>query len=313
LMMPLSYQLNNRPWTLCDPGSRTLKLAALAPGNYVLRLGFENVPATIVYFNIAQPWWWQPWAIVCWVLLFLLLVVFIFRWQLRLLARKAQLKTERLELERNLNRSVLTAIRSQMNPHFFFNALNTIQSYIFENDRQNASNYLSKFSRLTRMILEMSDKEQMPLSEEIDALRLYLELEKARFDTDFSFSIELTQGVDQEMLRIPPMLLQPYVENAVKHGLLHKKGPKEVRLQFIRENNLLIVRIDDNGIGRKRSAELNRIRDEHHRSFASEANQKRLELLNKGRSNKLGVEYIDKTDESGNVIGTTVIIIIPIS
>jgi LytS/YehU family sensor histidine kinase len=123
--------------------------------------------------------------------------------------------------------------------------LNTIQSYIFENDRQNASNYLSKFSRLTRMILEMSDREQLPLSEEIDALRLYLELEKARFDTDFSFSIEITRGIDQEMLRIPPMLLQPYVENAVKHGLLHKKGPKEVSLQFVRENNTLIIRIDD--------------------------------------------------------------------
>jgi LytS/YehU family sensor histidine kinase len=118
-------------------------------------------------------------------------------------------------------------------------------------------------------------------------------------------------NVEREMIRIPPMILQPYVENAVKHGLLHKKGEKKLIIRFRREQQLLITEIDDNGIGRKRSMELNRIKNEHHASFATEANQKRLELLNKGRSNKLAVEYTDKTDENGQASGTTVCITIP--
>ncbi|MFN8715327.1 MAG: histidine kinase [Bacteroidota bacterium] len=310
----LYYRLNNQPWVLCENGSRSLKLAALAPGNYTLSFRFgekEITPVSVLRFKISQPWWKTPVAIMIWILIIAALIYLVYRRLLYLQDRKNKEITERLELERNFDRSVLTAIRSQMNPHFFFNALNTIQSYIFENDRQNAGNYLSKFSKLTRMILEMSACEQITLAQETDALQLYLELERARFDTDFEFEMHYESNVEREMIRIPPMILQPYVENAVKHGLLHKKGEKKLTIRFRREQQLLITEIDDNGIGRKRSIELNRIKSEHHASFATEANQKRLELLNKGRSNKLAVEYTDKTDENGQASGTTVCITIP--
>jgi ligand-binding sensor domain-containing protein len=308
----LYYRINNQEWVKCDAGSRTLKLAGLSSGDYSLEFKFGNgTPVSKIRFQIAPPWWKHPLMYVAMVVFVIVLIYFIYRYLLRIQEKKNRQITERLELERNFDRSVLTAIRSQMNPHFFFNALNTIQSYIFENDRQNAGNYLSKFSKLTRMVLEMSGRDLVTLSEETDALQLYLELEKARFTADFSFEMHFADNVDKELIRIPPMLLQPYVENAVKHGLLHKKGKKNLTLNFSREQQLLTVEITDNGIGRKRSLELNKIRSEHHESFSSEANQKRLELLNKGRTNKLGVEYIDKTDDHGMALGTTVIITIP--
>lgn len=310
----LYYRLNDQPWRVCENGSRSLKLAALAPGNYTLSFRFgekETTPIGVMRFNISQPWWKTPAAILIWILIIASLIYLVYRRLLHIQNIKNKAITERLELERNFDRSVLTAIRSQMNPHFFFNALNTIQSYIFENDKLNAGNYLSKFSKLTRMILEMSACEQITLAQETDALQLYLELERARFDTDFVFDMQYESNVEREMIRIPPMILQPYVENAVKHGLLHKKGEKKLTIRFRREQQLLITEIDDNGIGRKRSMELNRIKSEHHASFATEANQKRLELLNKGRSNKLAVEYTDKTDANGQSLGTTVCITIP--
>ncbi|MGL5888370.1 MAG: histidine kinase [Bacteroidia bacterium] len=311
----LYYRLNDQPWTLCENGVRSLKLAALAPGNYTLSFRFgekeKTAPVSVLKFKISQPWWKTPAAILVWILILASLIYLVYRRLLYIQDKKNKEITERLELERNFDRSVLTAIRSQMNPHFFFNALNTIQSYIFENDRQNAGNYLSKFSKLTRMVLEMSASDQITLAQETDALQLYLELEKARFDADFVFEMQFEPNVEKDMIRIPPMILQPYVENAVKHGLLHKKGEKKLTIRFRREQQLLITEIDDNGIGRKRSMELNKIRNEHHASFATEANQKRLELLNKGRSNKLAVEYTDKTDENGQPSGTTVNIIIP--
>lgn len=311
----LYYQLNDQPWIACDNNLRNLKLAALATGSYTLkfRFGSDNAkPISTLKFNILPPWWKRPFAIGLWILIVIIIIYLIYKSLLLAQEKKNKEITERLELERNFDRSVLTAIRSQMNPHFFFNALNTIQSYIFENDRQNAGNYLSKFSKLTRMVLEMSANDLITLAQEVDALQLYLELEKARFDGDFTFEMTFDENVDREMIRIPPMIFQPYVENAVKHGLLHKKGDKHLSLHFTCEQQQLITKIDDNGIGRKRSAELNRIRSEYHASFASEANQKRLELLNKGRNNKLGVEYIDKTNDNGQSAGTTVIISIPL-
>jgi LytS/YehU family sensor histidine kinase len=220
---------------------------------------------------------------------------------------------EKIQLEKSLSKSILTSIKAQMNPHFFYNALNTIQAYIFTNDNRNASSYLAKFSKLTRMILEMSGKEKISLSEEIIALKLYLELEQVRFNDDFEFLIEVDQGIDPEMIKLPSMLIQPYVENSIKHGLLHKKGIKKVVISFLYQDGILKITIDDNGIGRKRSAELNKIRDEVYESFSTDANQKRLEILNRDSNSKISVSYFDKADDYQNSLGTTVVAYIPIN
>ena len=217
-----------------------------------------------------------------------------------------------MQLEQNLSKSVLTSIKAQMNPHFFYNALNTIQAYIFTNDADNASKYLSKFSKLTRKILEMSEADLVKLSEEIDTLKLYLELEQSRFEDDFTFHIYVDDSVDLEMTRLPPMLVQPYVENAIKHGLLHKQGNKTVEIRFEKRDAYIYISIEDNGIGRQMSNELNTIKKNKHKSFATDANAKRIDVLNKSTANQVSFEIIDKMDENNLPTGTCVLLKIPL-
>jgi Histidine kinase/Two component regulator propeller len=314
---PLYYRINETEWMLCSPETRSLLLAALSPGSYHIEFRFGNdtekpMIVSNLNFTIDKPWWYKWWAIVLYAGLFVLVVAFVYQKQIEIQQRKNRMQTEKFDLENKLNRSVLTSIKSQMNPHFFYNALNTIQSFIYTNDKQNAGIYLSKFAKLTRTILEMSDQEEVSLQEEITAIRLYLELEQARFENDFEFTIDVKNGADPEHTRLPSLLLQPYIENAVKHGLLHKKGEKKLNIIFERIASNLIITIDDNGIGRQRSEELNTLRKDKPKSFSTQANQKRLDLLNQERNNLLSVQFIDKTNTNEQACGTTVIITIPI-
>ncbi|WP_461485067.1 sensor histidine kinase, partial [Pedobacter sp.] len=240
-------------------------------------------------------------------------IYLLYRYKLGQNNKNNQEKLDRLSLENSLNQSKLKAIKSQMNPHFFYNALNTIQSYILANEKKQAVNYLSKFANLTRTILDMSEKEEVSLAEEIKTIGFYLDIEKVRFDGDFEYMItEL--GIDtREDIRIPSMLLQPYLENAIKHGLLHKEGAKQLRVVFKKEVDKLMVTIEDNGIGRKKSMELNEIKQLKHRSFATAAMQSRIELLNKNKRNKISVKYLDKVGENQQGVGTVVIIKLPLN
>lgn len=311
---PLYYKINDAEWALASPESRTLKLVSLSPGDYHIRfrLGDGIFPQQEIRFTINKPWWLRAWFLLLCVLLFVAAAYLYFRWRIDVMKRQNKLIQEKMELEKNLNKSMLASIKAQMNPHFFYNALNTIQAFIFSDDKKNASNYLTKFSKLTRMILEFSEKEHITLNEEISALTLYLEIEKVRFNDDFEFHIHVGPEVNTDLIRIPSMLIQPYVENAVKHGLLHKKEYKVLTLSFSCSANLLRVVIDDNGIGRKRSEELNHIRKNKHEAFATSANQTRLNILNKDKQQQTAVDYIDKTDQQNNPAGTTVIITVPV-
>ena len=135
--------------------------------------------------------------------------------------------------------------------------MNTIQSYILSNDKREAITYLNKFSSLTRIILELTEKNYISIQEEIKTITLYLDLEKARFFNDFNYTITVDEQIDTELTKIPTMLLQPFIENAIKHGLLHLKRMKLLTIDFRRNDNALEIWIDDNGIGRKKSGELN--------------------------------------------------------
>jgi LytS/YehU family sensor histidine kinase len=142
---------------------------------------------------------------------------------------------------------------------------------------------------------------------------LYLEIEKARFDEDFEYEIIIDNALDLELIKIPSMLLQPYVENAVKHGLLHKKGTKFLKIIFQKKQSVLYIEINDNGIGRQKSSELNAIKNKNHNSFATEAMQNRIALLNKNKTNKITLNYTDKFNQNQQSMGTNVVIEIPIS
>ena len=156
------------------------------------------------------------------------------------------------------------------------------------------------------------NKEIVALSEEIKAINLYLELEKLRFEDKLLYHFSIDNNISIETTFIPSMIIQPFIENAIKHGLLHKKNDWLLNITFNKKDNQLVVCIDDNGIGRKRSEELNKHKSKH-QSFASNANQKRLAILNKGLPQSIALEIVDKTDVHGNALGTSVIMQIPFS
>ena len=162
--------------------------------------------------------------------------------------------------------SQLEALRSQMNPHFIFNALNSIQEYIVFNNKELASNYLVKFSRLIRIYLEHSQQNEIVLKEEVNALKIYLELEKIRFEDILDYDLYIDENLMLEQIKIPSLFIQPYVENAIKHGLLHKLDDRKLKVSFQKEklNNYLVCTIEDNGIGRKQAAALQSKRTNRH-------------------------------------------------
>lgn len=218
-----------------------------------------------------------------------------------------------LDAEKKVTESELKALKSQMNPHFIFNALNSIQEQFMYGDKIKGNEQLSNFTYLTRQILEVSGKKQITIATEIDILTKYLELEKMRFTKDFDYTISTSNTIDEDYHKLPPMLLQPFVENSIKHGLLHKSGLKKVGIHFeLSENEeYIICTIKDNGIGRIKAAEIKAGNIENHHSFSTQSIQQRLELLNQKTHLKDLITYEDVI-ENNSVIGTKVIVNIPI-
>lgn len=315
-LQPLShtikYRINQQEWKEVNVAARSIELASLEAGQYKIEFMMDDqIRPEIVQFEIMKPWF-KTWSFLI-ALIGIVIALFygIYKWQLNIQKEKNKLNLEKVQLQNSLKQSMMSSIKAQMNPHFLFNALNTIQSFIMSEDKRNASIYLSKFSKLTRLILEMSEKETITLADEIESLKLYLDLEKIRFEY-LEYNITLNSGVNAESIHIPSMIVQPYVENAIKHGLLHKRDNRVLNLNFERlTDRKLLITIDDNGIGRKRSRELNQIKHKKHKSFATEANLKRLDILNQDNQD-ISIEYIDKIDDLNQALGTTVKIIIPI-
>lgn len=314
--LQIFYKINSADWQIFEKGARMLSLSSLSPGNYFIQFktcidGQYFSPIAYVSFQISYPIWQQIWFLLIVILLLATLFFAVYKYRLKLINKQSKLVIEKNKLETDLHKSMLSSIKSQMNPHFIFNALNTIQSYIYLNDKENASNYLAQFSMLTRKILDMSNNETVSLADEIETLQLYLSLEKMRFEDSLNYEIMIIPGLKTKDIKIPSMLIQPYVENALKHGLLHKKNNRSLSILFEHQHPFLLVKIDDNGVGRKRANELNSIKDIKFNSFSTEANQKRLTLLNK-QTAEIGVNIIDKVDDNGIAEGTLVILKIPL-
>ena len=306
---PLFYSINDKEWIAIDAKTRNIKFPELAAGAYHIKFKVNNdIQKASVSFVIMAPFWKRAWFIMLILISLFSLIYAYYRYRLNLLNQQIGLLRANIELEKNLSASILTSIKSQMNPHFFYNALNTIQAYIFVNDKRNANKYLTKFSKLTRLILEMSEKEKISLHEELTALTLYLELEKTRFGDDFNFELIVDEKLETDFCKIPSMLIQPYVENALKHGLLHSKKEKKLRIHFFQEASFLNVVIEDNGIGRAKSKEINNLKEDKPNSFSTNANEKRLALINTNHPNMVSVRYEDLQDEYKNNVGTKVIL-----
>jgi len=225
-------------------------------------------------------------------------------------------RTEKLTFafESKFSQLRLEALRSQMSPHFIFNAMNSIKSYFIDNERDKALYFLSKFSKLIRKILESSRKEQISLTEELKMISLYIEIEKNRFKNDITFTTTTEAGIDTEKLMVPPLVLQPFVENAIWHGLLTKEGEKLLFIKIAKSvrPKTIEIRIEDNGIGRQEAQQKNAMSVFKKESLGLVLLKDTLKLFSKkmGRTYSFHIEdlYNQKGDRSR---GTSVTIYIP--
>ena len=216
---------------------------------------------------------------------------------------------------KNENQAILLKqrlFRSQMNPHFIFNAMGNIQSSIINEEPDKAIKYLSKFSKLMRNILEGSLEEKILLAEEISLITNYLDIQKIRFNTKFDYSIVIDEKIDTEAALIPPMLLQPFIENAIEHGINHKESKGNVKVIVKKDRGNMVFEIEDDGVGRTKAKELSQNKNKGHRSYATILTQERIEALNKKQKKKITFAIIDLTDKDGMASGTKVVFEIPI-
>ena len=291
-------------WQVQGARSTMITYNALLPGKYRLLIKAENLgkfsPTQFYAFTISGPIYAQLWFILSAIALFILVVYLIYKRQLNAHQKKLKQINE-------LNESKLTAIQSQMNPHFIFNSLNSIQDLVLKGDIDNSYTFITKFSNLVRKTLNYSDKDFIEFEQEVNLIEVYLSLEKLRFKEDLEYTITTNQI---EGILMPPMLVQPFIENALVHGLLHKEGKKSLTIAFdMRE--YLTCTITDNGVGRVKSTEIKQRQHTQYESFSSKAIHKRFEILKQSLKGDFGYKYIDLY-ENNLPTGTQVVITIPV-
>ncbi len=309
------YRLKNleKNWTTTATGIARYPL--IPYGNFTFEVKAEHQDGTEgdvqrIQIITKKPFWLQWWF---YLLIFIGFCCYLYIKFKSVLKRQKELVAKE-KVEKELILSQLENLRSQMNPHFVFNALNSIQEYIYLNEKYNASMYLSKFSKLIRTYLNHSRNSEVLLKEELNALQLYLELEKDRFEDELLINLKIDENIDINEIFIPSLFIQPYIENALKHGLFHKKGAKElcISFQLNTATNSIECLIVDNGIGRDAAAIINKKRSKIHKPFFSMANKNRIQLLNNSRTKKIAVKIRDLYDKKQNSLGTEVLIIIPL-
>lgn len=221
---------------------------------------------------------------------------------------KLESRNRQAELQHHVTELEMQALRAQMNPHFIFNCLNSINRFILKNETEAASNYLTKFSRLIRMALTFSKQTFISLEDELEMLRLYLDMERLRFKDAFDYSIIFTNSVDASNVFVPPLLLQPFAENAIWHGLMHKEGHGHLGIELHIDGKTLTCTITDDGVGRNKAAEIKTRSAEQKKSMGLQITAERLALLNKNNGDTPQFQVEDIVDQKGNSGGTRVIL-----
>jgi ligand-binding sensor domain-containing protein len=318
-----AYRIKNNDtnWTILPSNIEKIEIPKLPSGLNIVEiklidhLGRNSEEIITISVDVNPPFWQKWWFNALIGLLIILVSSILFKQRLHFIEKKQQKEIERLKLENELRLSQQSALKAQMNPHFIFNVLNSIKGYIYENDKKNAAMYLSSFSDLVRKVLQQSSVAEIKLEEELEILKLYIELESMLLQGDFLHTITLGENINTADLKIPGLIIQPFIENAFKHGLRHKKGGKKLELDFkLNESKkTLVVSITDNGIGRIASAKLNESNPNNHESFATEATARRIELLNYDKKDIVSIQIIDLLDESTSALGTTVILTIQLN
>lgn len=304
-------------WIEARNKNRFANYTNIPPGDYLFQLqaanseGIWNEKMLEIPVHIANAWWRTWWFIALEVLLVAALVYWVSRYRISQVRKKEKLKSE---YERKLANVEMTALLSQMNPHFLFNSLNSIDSYIIKNESGKASEYLNNFARLMRLILQNSRSNYISLKDELETLDLYMQMEALRFKDKFQYEIKVADDIDTASIVIPPMLIQPYVENAIWHGLMHKKDGTVGKVEIIlsKQEHSLVCVIQDNGIGRDKATEIKANKPGNHkRSMGMQITKDRIEMINKLYDTNNCVEVIDLKDNEEKPTGTRVKLIIP--
>lgn len=288
---------------------------SLPYGNYKLQLYAVNkfgLKSNMISadFIVNKPFWKNPWLlgiVICGIFLLAIWLVSK-RYQRILYSREQQNRVQRqfAALEQQ-------ALQAQMNPHFIFNCLNSIQQYILTNDKEKANQFLTGFASLVRRTLDISEKHTISLSEEIDYLKKYLEMEQMRFGDNFNYEIAVDKSINPDLVNIPSLLLQPYVENSLRHGIRYKEhGTGWLHISFSVTDHELICGIKDNGIGRKKAAEYKSKQHIEYQSRGMSLTEKRIDLINKINKSFISIDITDLEDMDGNGTGTEIKLRIPI-
>lgn len=312
LQLKIWYRIKelNEKWQKVNDLNVLVKYNFLVNGIYTFEVYTEDMilgtktPIQKIIFQI-PPYFWQTIYFQFGVFLILIaLVYFILKWWFKRLQRKQSLQEQLLH-------SQLKTLQAQMNPHFLYNVLNSVQALVYANRKLEASALLGDFSYLMREILKSSNVSYITLYEEINNLELYIKLEKARFDNSFSYQIKVNENTKDDLLmyEIPSMLLQPLVENVFRHAFLHKKGEKNLCIEIDKIDKYLKITVNDNGVGREKAKEIqSRQNIKKSTGFALNATQQRIKILNEIEKNSVKIELIDKKDIENKSLGTKIIL-----
>ncbi|MCF8369868.1 MAG: histidine kinase [Bacteroidales bacterium] len=308
------YYLENvdNDWVKTDANNRIAEYKKVTPGTYTFKAKGSNNDGTwneegISIVVIINPAWYSTW----WFKLALGLIIVAIIWlliyrRIQQIKNRSEVERRVLEIEKQKFELEQKALRLQMNPHFIFNSLNSIQSYIVTHNTEMAVTYLGKFSQLMRLILTNSGNKFIPLKEELKSLTYYLDLEKLRFDNKFEYEIVLEKNLDQEFIEIPPMIIQPYVENAIIHGILYKETKGLITIGFELKEKIIKCIITDNGIGREKSRQVRESSGIVRKSSGMFITKARLEMLNQEINEQFDVKVTDLYDDRGTPSGTRV-------
>ena len=301
------YRVNEGAWQKTDKNNIELRLAS---GKYIIQIrgmkrnGSPSFKTESISIYIKTPFWRNG---IFWTVMVMGLFIISFFILESRNKQKRKVAVEKVITEKKLTELEMQALKAQINPHFVFNCLNSIKGFIFDRDYKQADKYLDKFADLMRSTIDNSDASIISLQNEISYLDNYLQLEKLRFEDKFNYAIAVKEDIDTEQVFVPAMLLQPYVENAIRHGmrfLENKKG--QININVKKENNFIVCEIDDNGIGREKAAELKSKMHVEYQSKGMNISRRRAELYN------IEQMVTDKKNENGIATGTTITVKIPV-
>ena len=276
----------------------------LNPGEYIFRVNGTNADGkwssheAVLKIIISPPFYMTLWFLLLLTLSLLIILLLIIRQIIRNQKKKAEIEKERIELQ-------LKTIKNQMDPHFAFNALNMIGSMVYKDEPDVVYDYFSRFAGLIRTTLQDSEKISRSLEKEIEFVKNYIQIQQARFNNNFDYKIDIDKRIDLKT-EIPKMILQVHIENAIKHGLMHKKEKGELSISINLDESKMVISIADNGIGRKKAQEISTGGTQKGMEIIHQI----FELYNKLFKYKIQQQIIDLVDQEGNALGTKVIIII---